>query len=77
MMKFRLQAAVALILTCAAAIGFASSRGKEDDRTMGFTLASTAFSHNGAIPSLHTCQGRDVSPPLSWTPPPAGTKSLG
>ncbi|WP_425315637.1 YbhB/YbcL family Raf kinase inhibitor-like protein [Sulfurimicrobium lacus] len=75
MMKFSLQAAVALMLLCAAAVGFASSGGKED-RTMGFTLTSSAFSHNGAIPSLHTCDSRDVSPPLSWTPPPAGTKSL-
>lgn len=75
-MKFSLQAAVALTLFCAAAIGFGSSRSNEEDKTMGFTLTSAAFSHNGTIPSLHTCQGRDVSPPLSWTPPPAGTKSL-
>lgn len=43
---------------------------------MSFTLTSTAFQHNGPIPKLQTCDGRDVSPPLSWSAPPAGTKSL-
>lgn len=43
---------------------------------MAFTLASTAFQHQGTIPPIHTCDGRDLSPPLSWTQPPAGTQSL-
>jgi len=40
------------------------------------TLTSTAFAANGAIPSLYTCDGKDVSPPLSWAGLPDGTKSL-
>jgi Raf kinase inhibitor-like YbhB/YbcL family protein len=28
------------------------------------------------IPVEYTCDGKDVSPPLTWTEPPAGTKSL-
>jgi len=43
---------------------------------MTFTLTSAAFQHHGEMPSLHTCDGRDISPPLAWTAPPAGTKSL-
>lgn len=43
---------------------------------MSMTITSAAFPHNGEIPSRHTCDGQDSSPPLSWTPPPAGTKSL-
>jgi Raf kinase inhibitor-like YbhB/YbcL family protein len=43
--------------------------------TMAFTLTSN-FSHNGAIDSKHTCEGSDVSPPLSWSGAPEGTKSL-
>jgi Raf kinase inhibitor-like YbhB/YbcL family protein len=39
-------------------------------------LTSKAFSHNGGIPQKYTCQGKNVSPPLSWTGLPKGTKSL-
>ena len=43
---------------------------------MAFTLSSSAFTHNGAIPKRYTCQGEDVSVPLAWGGIPAGTKSL-
>lgn len=39
-------------------------------------LTSTAFAHGADIPSRHTCEGDDVSPPLAWTELPSGTKSL-
>jgi len=39
-------------------------------------LTSSAFKDHGNIPSEYTCQGKNVSPPLSWTSPPEGTKSL-
>ena len=41
-----------------------------------FSLASKAFEANGAIPREYTCQGIDVSPELSWSGTPAGTKSF-
>jgi Raf kinase inhibitor-like YbhB/YbcL family protein len=43
---------------------------------MSFALTSTAFSNGGKIPSKYTCEGDDLSPPLSWTDVPEGTKSL-
>ena len=43
---------------------------------MSLTITSTAFAPNGAIPSVYTCEGSDLSPPLAWTGAPAGTKSL-
>lgn len=43
---------------------------------MSPTLTSAAFAHQGAIPAKYTCEGADVSPPLSWTGLPVGTKSL-
>jgi Raf kinase inhibitor-like YbhB/YbcL family protein len=41
-----------------------------------FTLISQAFTHGDEIPRRHTCEGEDVSPALSWSDPPAGTRAL-
>ncbi len=42
---------------------------------MAFVLSSV-FTHQGEIPSQYTCEGSDISPPLSWSGTPEGTKSL-
>jgi Raf kinase inhibitor-like YbhB/YbcL family protein len=39
-------------------------------------LTSAAFKVNEKIPKLHTCDGEDVSPALSWTGVPEKAKSL-
>ncbi len=41
-----------------------------------FELTSNAFNAGEAIPTQYTCDGDDISPPLQWSNPPAGTKSL-
>jgi Raf kinase inhibitor-like YbhB/YbcL family protein len=41
-----------------------------------FQLQSRAFRSGGFIPQKYTCSGENVSPALSWTDVPAGTKSL-
>jgi len=46
------------------------------EEAMAFQIKSTAFEHGGNIPKKYTCDGADVSPPLSWTSPPEATKSL-
>jgi Raf kinase inhibitor-like YbhB/YbcL family protein len=43
---------------------------------MAFTIKSTAFSEGANIPGRHTCDGVNLSPPLSWSGQPAGTKSF-
>ncbi len=43
---------------------------------MAFELRSSSFGPNGNIPSKYTCEGDDISPPLSWSGPPGGTKSF-
>lgn len=43
---------------------------------MAFQLQSSAFKAGSEIPQKFTCQGGDVSPALSWSGAPAGTKSL-
>ncbi|MBI2650394.1 YbhB/YbcL family Raf kinase inhibitor-like protein [Candidatus Woesearchaeota archaeon] len=39
-------------------------------------LTSAAFANNGAIPSEYTCDGNDLSPPLSISDVPSNAKSL-
>jgi Raf kinase inhibitor-like YbhB/YbcL family protein len=39
-------------------------------------LESAVFEANQTIPTKYTCDGEDVSPPLTWDDPPTGTQSL-
>lgn len=39
-------------------------------------VESSAFEAGGSIPIQHTCDGQDMSPPLSWSEPPAGAQSM-
>ncbi|MDY6844068.1 MAG: YbhB/YbcL family Raf kinase inhibitor-like protein [Thermodesulfobacteriota bacterium] len=39
-------------------------------------IKSSAFKEGDMIPMKYTCDGEDVSPPLSWSSVPKGTKSL-
>jgi Raf kinase inhibitor-like YbhB/YbcL family protein len=39
-------------------------------------LTSSAFTHGAMIPKKYTCDGRDISPPLSWSDPPEKTESF-
>jgi Raf kinase inhibitor-like YbhB/YbcL family protein len=40
------------------------------------TITSSAFAAKGGIPTKHTCEGDDVSPPLAWAGVPANAQSL-
>jgi len=41
-----------------------------------FALTSSAFEADSLIPARYSCHGANVSPPLAWSAPPAGTQSL-
>ncbi len=45
-------------------------------KAISMVLVSTAFEEGNVIPKKHTCDGIDVSPELSWSPIPDGTKSF-
>lgn len=40
------------------------------------TITSSAFQNNGNIPSVYTCEGKQINPPLQVAGIPAGAKSL-
>ncbi len=43
---------------------------------MALKITSSAFDNGGEIPTLHTCQGKDISPPLGWEGVPSQARSL-
>ena len=44
--------------------------------TRTLVLSSDAFPANGTIPVRYTCDGEGLSPPLSWSNVPEGTRSF-
>lgn len=57
-----------IIITIALILATTASSG-------GFILKSTSFMDKGAIPSLYTCNGKNIPPALSWSNPPKNTQS--
>ncbi len=49
---------------------------ESEDKTMSLSISSAAFSEGTRIPVQYTCEGKDISPPLSWNDVPEGTKSF-
>ena len=43
---------------------------------MALSISSSSFADQGEIPKKHTCEDKDLSPALSWSGAPAGTKSF-
>lgn len=49
---------------------------QKGDDPMSFRLESSAFVAGASIPARYTCDGDDISPPLSWSEPPTRTRSF-
>ena len=49
--------------------------GAEPVEPEPFALTSSAFEDGETLPTKYSCKGDNVSPPLSWTKGPEGTKS--
>jgi Raf kinase inhibitor-like YbhB/YbcL family protein len=54
----------------------AETAEKEAKPMSSITVESRAFAHRQPIPAVHTCDGADISPPLSWSRGPDAAKSL-
>ena len=46
------------------------------DQVMVMKLESSGFDNNAKIDTKYTVEGRNISPPLSWSNAPVGTKSF-
>jgi Raf kinase inhibitor-like YbhB/YbcL family protein len=73
---------MSLSLTLGAALLFVLVTDVQSQQTKRRTgqkpmeIHSTAFKANQEIPQTYTCEGKDISPPLSWSGVPPQTKSL-
>src|SRR5579872_5462294 len=68
---------IALLMVAGCALAGASlAAGQAAGGDMALQITSTAFTEGGMIPKQFTCEGPDVSPQLSWSGAPAGTKTF-
>ena len=73
-----------LLLAPVLAVALAACGGDDDDgrgalapvETGPVIFTSEAFSSGGAIPIEYSCDGDNISPPLTWSRLPADTESL-
>lgn len=69
-----------MIFILSACVSSATSTAIPDPLEMkenvSIEITSSAFTQGGSIPDQYTCKGKDISPPLAWGEPPAGTKSF-
>ncbi len=63
-----------LLLAVLTACG--GAKEPEEEAAMKLGLTSAAFQEESDIPTRHTCDGPDLSPPLAWSAPPDGAQSL-
>ena len=60
---------------CVVAAGCADHAKTAKETALTLQIISPAFAAGQPIPDKYTCAGLNVSPPLTWTNPPAGAKS--
>ncbi|HZI33879.1 MAG TPA: YbhB/YbcL family Raf kinase inhibitor-like protein, partial [Candidatus Binatia bacterium] len=71
---------IKLIFAATLLAGFLTACGADNTKpsgvAMSIQLTSTAFTDGRSIPAKYTCDGADISPALTWTNTPSGTKSF-
>jgi Raf kinase inhibitor-like YbhB/YbcL family protein len=64
------------VLVLAACDSNSSTPSAAGGTAQSMMLASPAFAGQQPIPKKYSCDGQSISPPLQWSAPPTGTKSL-
>jgi Raf kinase inhibitor-like YbhB/YbcL family protein len=67
---------VILLPSCGRSPSTESLLPRKDPGRMTILIESPAFTSGGTIPKLYTCDGKDVSPPLTWSGIPENARSL-
>ncbi len=67
---------LSLIVFLTTACQGTSVRFSQEEVKLNIEIISTAFAPNSIIPKRYTCDGENLSPPLSWKNIPAETTSL-
>jgi len=66
-----------LIIIVAGAVSCAPSEPElPEEGEMTLSLSSPVFQEGEDIPITYTCDGQDISPPLTWGEPPSETQSF-
>jgi len=71
-----LWAVVYFLLAPARSETFSSIGVISTEAEMTLQLTSDAFGNGQSIPAKYSCIGKNISPALTWTEPPAGTQSF-
>ncbi len=69
-LRFFVYALLQVYVSCTTNIAVA------EEETMTLSITSTAFEDGGAMPTVYTCEGDDISPPLSFSGVPEAAQSL-
>jgi len=67
---------IGILLLTACSSSPTSTPVSSSEADMTFKLTSDAFTNGQSIPAKYTCIGKNISPALTWTDPPAGTQSF-
>jgi Raf kinase inhibitor-like YbhB/YbcL family protein len=73
MNRFGLAPLALLLAACGSPV---MPAGDAQEAAMTFVIKSTAFAEGEPIPAAYSCDGKGISPPLSWSEVPAGTMSF-
>ena len=74
-MRFGVAAALMVLLLTGCG---GDEQGSSEDSSIPalMTLAAPGISNGGTIPQQYTCEGRDLSPPLSWDGTPGNAREV-